>query len=198
MLKELGTTILGSMEIVDDSLMITDPCYKGGDKVVENLKSGTWICETNIVNEGGWGNRNAYIAMYHMSHRYSHKKFELDVDYGEVVNVDSGQIGMFLGSTFETDSVSEDYYDEICNITGDSTCGGGPVRDNEGQMIGFATSSGFGDGGYDLFMKLDDITGEVIALEVVFIPQPNDPRFIDETDDSDGADLDTEEEDGYL
>jgi hypothetical protein len=169
--------------------------------MIENLKSGTWICETSVIDEPGWGKRNAYLAMYHMSHRYVHNKYELDVDYGGYINVDSGQVGMFLGSDFEQGDVLGDSYDDICTTTSESICGGGPVRNAEGRTLGFATSSGFGDGGYDMFMKLDDLTGEVLAVEVIFLPNPKDPRLaLDNLDnEEDNSDHDEDENtDEYL
>jgi hypothetical protein len=164
---EAGHYLVGSFSVgKGEDLMVCDPCYEDGDKQVHKVRPGKWHAYTRISDTDGWGKRNASLVAIHESESYPCG--EINFPLGEV-GVDSGQMGIYTMKGWEEFSPSGDDYDKVCATTLESPLGAGMVD------YGVTSSSGYGDGGYGLFSKTK--RGKIVALEVVFIPEDDDPRF---------------------
>ena len=149
---------------------VTDPCY-GNDTwcayTIPNMQPGKYCaCITIINTKDSWGPRVTEIGIVNQQYFHLIKDTEFKRVEGAHIGVDSGQAGFFDNEMFsklertEKDRPNEVFYDECCALTRKE---GGPLASGKG----FVSSSGFGDGGYDLFTVEKD--GEVIAAKVVFI-----------------------------
>jgi len=174
----IGSFLLGKGE----DLMVCDPCYGDGDKQIHKVKPGRWHAFTRVTEDtGGWGRRNASLTAIHESESYPCPG--IDFPLGEV-GVDSGQMGIYAHKGWEEKIPSEDDYDKVCETTLSTPISAGMVD------YGVTSSSGYGDGGYSLFGKTDS-KGKIVALEVVFIEEKDDPRFPPPEEENPG---DSEEE----
>ena len=81
--------------------------------------------------------------------------------------VDSGQAGFFESEIYRSDS--EEFYDEVCEITlADEAWGVIP------NGMGVVSSTGFGDGGYAVFVERGvgkGHNGKIASIEIVFIDE---------------------------
>ena len=89
------------------------------------------------------------------------------------VLVDSGQLLVVDPCYLLTHGLSEELYDEICKATTNKNLCGPAVntqmRNTDKQFpLGFATSTGYGDGGYKVFVKHNG-EGRVAEIKIVFI-----------------------------
>jgi hypothetical protein len=156
--------------IVSGKIRVTDPCYTKDtwcSGVLENCMNGKWFAGKVVWgNEatGGWGNRIAELQIWHESHVGSECYENSGIDVG----VDSGQAGFFDEGSYpegETGEYGEldTFYGKICEGTANENYLG---IANVG--FGVATSSGYGDGGYDCFIRRDH-EGRIVAAKIVFI-----------------------------
>ena len=152
-------------------IIVTDPCYNYDERqIIDNALPGEWIANVVISDEGSWGKRIAELIVmnvdsHHDGYEWERSKIE--------VGVDSGQAGFFdsfmypRGDTGEYGDTST-FYGKVCNMTvteqGHGTAGV--------LSFGVASSSGFGDGGYDLYTATQD--GKVVAAKIVFIGDEED------------------------
>lgn len=129
------------------------------------------LIESELYNDGNQIGRVWHLHVHHQDHPI----LEMDDSWqrSEIhVGVDSGQAGFFDLSWFAEYSpagVSQERggewdktYSQLCDKTLETAFGFGCVDH------GAVSSSGYGDGGYDLFYKTDD-QGEVIAARIVYI-----------------------------
>ena len=91
------------------------------------------------------------------------------------VSVDSGQLLVVDPCYLLTYGLSEELYDEICKATTNKNLCGPAVNTNfkntDKQFpLGFATSTGYGDGGYKVFVKHNG-EGRVAEIKIVFIKE---------------------------
>lgn len=116
--------------------------------------------------------RVAYIHIVQadtLTNQFNHEQplpdsFELtDIDVG----VDSGQAGFFdlekYALTVADKESNDAFYDSVCNLTLDEK-GFGTTHD------GCASSSGYGDGGYDCYVRRNEV-GEAVEALIVFIAE---------------------------
>jgi hypothetical protein len=172
-----------TFEVVSGAIVCSDPCYSiptWCQGIVENVKNGTWIAQVIKSDEGDWGER---IAMLSISHK-DVEDAEANVDIMDFVGgVDSGQFGFFDKDFYRNDEKAKDlekysfssdfdkeggdeWYRACCNLTLSSEQWG--VLPN-----GVVSSSGFGDGSYDVFGYKDE-SGQYVAFAVVFIYDDED------------------------
>jgi hypothetical protein len=178
-----------TFEVTSGAIVCSDPCYSiptWCQGIVENVKNGTWIANVIVTDEGDWGKRIALLSI-------SHKDIEepdANIDIMNFVGgVDSGQFGFFDKDFYRNDEVAKDlekydfgenydvqegdtWYRACCNLTlGDEQWG---VLPN-----GVVSSSGFGDGSYDVF-GYKDAYGEYVAFAVVFIYDDEGDEYDDD------------------
>lgn len=158
--------LVGSFNVSkEEGIMVCDPCYEDGDKEINHVKSGKWLC---YIERGdgdfGLGVRNVSLSIIHESIT---NPGVIDSPLGMVM-VDSGQVGMYAKQGWEEKRPSEDDYDRVCETTLSTPISAGMVE------YGVTSSSGYGDGAYSLYGLIEN--KKTVALEVVFISQPGDPR----------------------
>lgn len=150
-----------SLEI-KNHVMVTDPCYltdRGPQHNVVNLEPGVYDVYVLQTNEGTWGTRNAELCLKKQGESFDGRT---TVIAPFEVGVDSGQAGVFpIGENFD-----EDFYDECCNVTCERGLHCGVLEDS----LGVVCTSGFGDGGYECQVVLNEET-KGIGLVIRFISQ---------------------------
>lgn len=176
----VGIHEIGEFMVSSGVVEITDPCYSPQDGVVlKNVKKGSYIAFTEIVDEGSWGARNAML--YAVNKKYfvdnELKKENLSQlnwnKQKEYFGVDSGQGGIFDVSEYPGGE-DEVFYDRCCNLTLHGLDAGT-------VDFGVVSSSGFGDGGYGFEIVKED--EEVIAIKVIFIGEEEED-YEDNDDES--------------
>ena len=152
---------LGSIEL-SGTIVVSDPCYDRDVwcmKTGLSVKPGRYDVMAICSDEKEWGPRIASLVLIHQDHKKAPQKNWESI--ATSIGVDSGQCGIFDDSIYPQSKDHPDYnptfYEECCQITlskkmaGLLKCGKGVV-----------SSSGYGDGSYELFTKSDG--GQNIAL----------------------------------
>ena len=191
-------------EVTSGKLILSDPCYELGtwcQGTVENVKKGTWVADTVISDEGGWGNRVSMLVAY--NEESANGSFglsdKLKALYGvERLSfdggVDSGQFGYFDAETFRNDESAKDLHKYVFRGEADSqedawyrACCHLTLGDNQWGVLpqGVVSSSGFGDGSYPTYCIKDFVSGEIIGLVTVFIGEDEEEDEEEEWDDED-------------
>ena len=162
-------------------VIVTDPCYSiptWCQKIVKGVKPGEYRVFCKKHDAGDWGNRVSMLMAVHGDHEFDNLKWKLEGTRG-IIGVDSGQAGIFDITTYRVnpdnvergsgdtsffgitpdDSEEDRWYNNICSHTlGDEHWG----HYNNGVV----SSSGFGDGGYDLFVAR--VNRKVVAFAIDF------------------------------
>lgn len=151
---------IGSFTMSSGKMMVSDPCYEIGtwcQYQLDNVKNGVWNASMKRVDDGVWGIRIASIQAHIKYISPSDDAWEL-VEVAHI-GVDSGQAGFYDLDKF--DSQSKEWYRKNGDIT---------LSDRQGGVLdgGAVSSSGYGDGGYPLYV-IKDNSGTVIAVKVIFI-----------------------------
>lgn len=144
--------IIGTKEFLD-KIDITDPCYNKDVWCRINnfpISAGTYECYVYIADNeetGGWGERVARIGIRKgTAEHYEHKGY---------IGVDAGLAGFFNDKPNYTDEQWNDFV----------------YREGKAWIIedGFYSSSGYGDGSYDVFVGY--CNGEVVEVYIDFIEE---------------------------
>lgn len=162
-------------------MLVSDPCYDRVDETdrlqaVVQVKPGIWLAEVEISDEQDWGHRVAELRAWTDPIRASFWEWYSNC------GVDSGQLGFFdfykypIGvNGYEAKYEDQNnWYKKACNETfnqNDRTLKAGIV-----EGMGVNSSSGFGDGGYDVYVKKDN-DGNVVAIKAVFIPEDGEDDY---------------------
>lgn len=137
-------------EVVD----VTDPCYDRDVWCRMNdveVCPGEYECVVVTSDEGEFGTRVAKIGIY----LDGAVPDESDMHYLDSIGVDSGLAGFFE----RKEDYSTDEWCAFCDAFG---------RKKAMQLHnGFCSESGYGDGGYNVYMHATD--GGIDALEIRFI-----------------------------
>jgi hypothetical protein len=185
-----------TFEIISGNIVASDPCYVLETNptcmgVIDNVKKGTWEIS---IEEEFFGNRIAVFNINHIDRRANGQPFTFPFS----ACVDSGQFGFFDKDFFRNDKIAEnlpksDFGDDYDNQEGDSwyraVCEITLGEDGYGVVpSGAVSSSGYGDGSYDV-VGFKDSSGEWVAFSVTFIGDDEDEDYYD--------DEDTDNEDDY-
>jgi hypothetical protein len=195
-------------EIKSGSIVCSDPCYvipTWCQGIVDNVKNGTWLAEVDMKDEGNWGVRVAslFIVNKHAFENQGVFPISESVFDEEPLNfaggVDSGQFGFFDKDFYRNDELAKDLdkenfgenYDMQSGDTWYRACSKLTLGNDQWGVLpnGVVSSSGFGDGSYDVFGLKDD-SGEYVAFAVVFIYEGDEE---DEYDDAEDWEEDEEE-----
>lgn len=163
------------------NVVISDPCYTiptWCQVILNNVLPGEYRVFCKKHDSGDWGVRNSMLLAVHKDHEFSKLKWDLESSRG-IIGVDSGQAGIFDLAYYRRDDV------EVPMGDGDSTFFGEEFDREDGDKWyrhicshtlgkngwgsydnGVVSSSGFGDGGYDLFVARH--YGKVIAIAIEF------------------------------
>lgn len=171
-----------------NSVMVSDPCYTPDtwcQAKIENVKEGEYNTYCHKIDTGDFGERCSLLLAVHSSYDVNKMYWELHPDE---IGVDSGQAGIFDMSTFRKDGIEmevptigydgrdlnwldalksekdgkgEDWYIKMCKLTLTEKMWGGYEN-------GVVSRSGFGDGGYTLYIAKEEYTGKVIGFCIDF------------------------------
>lgn len=160
---------IGSFKVVSGNINVGDPCYSG-DKSLK-AKNGKWEGFVEYSDEGNWGTRVAVLETRHADC----SKFPFVTGEEAVLGVDSGQMCVVDESI--SPKTSEELYDDICKGTL-RKCQHTVINDLDDDL-GVASSTGFGDGCYPLYVAKNN-KDEVIAVKVIFIDEKEEYEDEDE------------------
>lgn len=164
-------------------VIVSDPCYSiptWCQKIVHNVLPGEYKPFVKKVNCEGWGRRVTMLSVIHTD--YLDKKLNWQPEgHSGIIGVDSGQAGIFNLAKYRRDDVTVpmgdgdveffknfpkededggDWYTKICSHTlGKKQWGS--------YEDGVVSSSGIGDGGYDLYVARSN--DKVIGILIDFL-----------------------------
>ena len=163
---------------LDKKVQVTDPCYSLDvwcTETIENMLPGKYDTFATVVDTGMLGRRVSELTIAHKSVELSGLKF-IKVVTGDI-GVDSGNCGFFDYDKFreakETDAnfVAEHGDSEIGPFTNKWWAISDNLRALGGTLDdwGVLSHSGYGDGGYDLYLAYDESEENVIAAKIVYL-----------------------------
>lgn len=164
---------------IDNDVVVSDPCYDfesvGG--VLGDVKHGEWIAGVNHSDDTSWGIRISELIVHHSQSPEPKEQdywtledsYDIDVDSGQAGfydvdyyrNNDSAQPSTFLDEKRQEEE-GERWYSACCELTCDTDLGAGVMTG------GVVSSSGYGDGSYNLF-TMRDSDNQIVAMKIVFI-----------------------------
>lgn len=170
-----------------EKMFASDPCYQRVEytdrsSAVIPVVPGTWKTSVVTSDEGSWGNRVAELYAYHKESEDDGYMNPWNWEYFSSCGVDSGQLGFFdykkypigvNGYEAEYDD-EENWYKKACNET--------YIEKNPNKKFGIVegmgvnSSSGFGDGEYEIFVARNN-DDEVVAVKAVFIPEDGEDDY---------------------
>ena len=150
--------------MTNNCIIVTDPCYNYNEgQIIENALPGEWIANIVVSDEREWGMRVAELIAMNVDSSFNDYEWnKSDIEVG----VDSGQAGIFdsfmypRGDTGDFDDKNS-FYGKVCDLTLKTPKSAGVLS------YGAVSSSGYGDGGYDLYTVTQN--GKVVAAKIVFI-----------------------------
>lgn len=168
-----------TFKVTSGSLFASDPCYETDTWCagkLENVKNGEWQFE--VVEKEG---RIAELWVFTESSATGWEP--VDKSFG----VDSGQFGFFDYDYFKEHETERDYggpgfYTEACNQTyNEKASYNNPDWVNAGIVgeHGAVSSSGWGDGSYDVYVQ-KNAYGEIVAAKAVFMTDEEEEEEYDE------------------
>lgn len=158
---------IGRFQVTSGKLYVGDPCYaKHRDSdyltILTSVENGWWEAKVAKVNFGTWGVRNGVLMCSCINYDPDVKVHQWMTE-NEVIGVDSGSVCVFdkkhvIG---RPEAKHEAWYDMVGEAHLDA-------KESAGVMShGAASSSGIGDGMYDLKYGRN-IFGKVVAVRVNF------------------------------
>jgi hypothetical protein len=169
-----------------ESVMVSDPCHSiptWCQVKVDGVLPGKYYTFARQCNDSSWGHRISGITAVHEDYLNHDLKFRRNTG---VVGVDSGQAGIFDLASYRNDEIAKSitggakfsldradqpgdlWYEKMCRITLDRPSWGG-------YDSGVVTSSGLGDGSYDLYTS--KVNKKVVALHIDFQLEKKDCSF---------------------
>lgn len=168
---------------LNDTVMVTDPCYEiptWCQIKLTGVLPGKYVPMCLDIDTGGWGNRQAVLLVVH--HYYLDHKLAWRKTPGEV-GVDSGQAGIFSYDSYRNDEISKDI--QVPELMYDGCPFDYPWRDKAGDAWyeqisritlsekfwgtyneGVASRSGYGDGSYTCYTAKKD--KKIVAIAIDF------------------------------
>lgn len=156
---------MNTFEVTSGALMASDPCYKTDvwcAGKIENVKNGTWQFE--IFESDHHADRGRVSELWVYTEGGGSTDWErVKSSFG----VDSGQFGFFDYKYFlehenEREYGSPGFYQSACDATSSEE------RAGVIEGIGAVSSSGYGDGSYNVYVQRDK-QGLITAAKVIFI-----------------------------
>ena len=179
-----------SFEVVSGSIVCSDPCYSLDVwcmGVVDNVKKGKWNADVEHLDLGGWGERISMLIVHHESINFP--MFDFDNPLHFTAGVDSGQFGFFDKDFYRNDENAKDlnkyqFSDDFDKEEGDQwyrACADLTLGDESWGVLpnGAVSSSGIGDGSYDVFEQ-KNAQGEVVSLCCVFLSEDEQDEWLED------------------
>lgn len=163
----------GSFEVSSGEMLATDPCYTKGTwctQLLTNVTNGKWDAYYDS-DSTWWGQRVCSLLALHSSvtdHSYPKNLSSKGWEFVGYCGVDSGQCGLFDAAKYPDGSVGdyddkESFYGRVCNLTYTESYRDTPIE------FGVASSSGFGDGSYKLYVLRDKTTDRIVGAHLIYI-----------------------------
>jgi len=183
-------------EVTSGKIVCSDPCYTADVwcmGVVDNVENGTWVAIADKKTLNMWGERICSLFIGNKKHLEINPKLTDYVFTDKPLNftggVDSGQFGFFDFEDYRNDENAKDLkkfdfgaeYDTQSGDTWYRACSDLTLGDESWGVLpkGVVSSSGIGDGSYDVF-GYKDAYGKYVAFAVVFIYDDEDEDEDDE------------------
>ncbi len=152
-----------SLHLTTGNVIVTDPCYNHDVWCRINsvpVVPGDYTCAVYFSDKGEWGIRVAKIGIYRDSNVREEMMDEENCELIGNIGVDAGLAGIFQ----EKPDFDDDQWAKFCNDirTGDAWLVDGKI------MRGFFSSSGYGDGAYDVVGHRCH-GGAFDGLEIIFL-----------------------------
>ena len=157
----------GSIEL-SGKVIASDPCYERKTWCMAediSIKPGKYNAFIVKEDEKDFGIRVSSIIIVHSEYMISaNSKW---VPYPATIGVDSGQCGIFDDNIYPVDGSDQgewndnnSFYGECCALT---------LSDKHGGILrsqkGFVSSSGYGDGSYELFSVINNMERVALMLD---------------------------------
>ena len=164
--------VYGIFETTSGKIRVCDPCYnKGVKSAVLKVLPGKYIATAEIKEiTNGFGERVNWLSICHQDYsRVAANQLMPEVDVG----VDSGQAGFFDEEHYPDGESTGDYedlnsfYGKACSIT---------LQDEKGGIIdnfGVVSSSGYGDGVYDLYVGKNS-ENQIVSAGIKFLNEEDE------------------------
>lgn len=164
------------------TLLLTDPSYtydrkRFGQEIfsiqveLKNCESGKWLGSWSKHNFGTFSQPNERILQLEAESSKRKDKSGIAWEYlkDEFVGVDSGQAGIFNANRYPQGEIEGDspFSKKCMEIT---------MSKEQAGVIpeGVVSSTGWGDGSYDVYIKKSPKTQKIIACKIVFINQEDE------------------------
>lgn len=173
-----------------NKVMVSDPCYGTNtwcQGVLENVRKGFWDAYLKMSDEGLWGNRVAELVAINLDYNGEYGSLKSE-DINELqefeVGVDSGTAGIFDYEYYckyhnEKDAYDEWYDKQIVNQFFPTFDSSGWQKSIFTGFKGVASTSGYGDGGYDCYVARNT-EGEIIGIKIVYISDDDEYVNLDD------------------
>ena len=156
---------------VGSKILVTDPCYSKDTWCTQvlDVKPGIWEAEVVMTNCDSWGNRVSELLAWHRDYPTDSADESVSNDIG----VDSGQCGFFDFDKYPDGQCGEyddpaTFYGAACKETLKEGVPAGVVNG-----FGVVSSSGYGDGCYNLYVGRDE-HDVIVSTRLVFIEEAED------------------------
>jgi hypothetical protein len=183
-------------EITSGKIICSDPCYTNDVwcmGIVDNVVNGTWVASVDKRDMDDWGERIAVLWIANKEEMAKNPKIAWEVLAEEPMNftggVDSGQFGFFDFGDYRNDASAKDLkkfdfgaeYDKEDGDKWYRACSDLTLGDESWGVLpkGVVSSSGFGDGSYEVF-GYKDAYDKYVAFAVVFIEDDEEEEICDE------------------
>lgn len=173
--KRVGAIELNDVDNIGVvEVMVSDPCYNSDSlwsKVFEVL-SGNYNCFIDKKRYNSWGLRVRSMAILHSDFDVAFLNNNGIFEGG--VAVDSGTMSICDCAYYDKYHINDDDQNELNDRWYEKNVCSWACRKNYhiADKLGFISSSGFGDGMYDVFTYTNN--GVVVGVEVVFIDDNED------------------------
>lgn len=188
-------------EITSGKIVCSDPCYNTDVwcmGIVDNVENGTWYADVEKRDMDEWGERIAVLWIANKKELTINPKLAWEVLDEKPLKftgcVDSGQFGFFDFVDYRNDENAKDLkkYDFGENYDRESgdqwyrACSDLTLADESWGVLpnGVVSSSGFGDGSYDVF-GYKDAYDKYVAFAVVFIEDEEEQEECSECGEND-------------
>lgn len=154
-----GLNKLGSFKSRAGVLSVFDPYCSSLDVEIADCVRGSWDAYVSLRNQNSWGLRESDLTV--VSSGIDPALLSFSEDVGTVM-VDAATAGIY-----DLSDIDREYDGEFSSMA------------EKGLVdFGVCCPSGFGDGGYGVFVARD-ADGRVCGVQIVFIPEEGDVRFPD-------------------
>lgn len=169
-MKKRNFTDVGYLSIDNGKIDVTDPCYDRDVWCRVNdveVVPGKYVCQIEKQNDGIFGRGVSAIRIALCNSDFSKSNPER-LEWFDSIGVDAGLAGFFV-------SPKKDYTDsewsDLCHWMYDNAKASewNSDKDNDFYITdaGFFSSSGYGDGEYDVYVEKSE--GKIVAVEIRFI-----------------------------